>query len=119
MTISYTTVPKAVYPFDTCDALTRYTFGLILDRWKLSAREETWRKWYDDHGCYCVYDRKELAAELGVTQPTLRRCLDKLIEENLIEVERAEKFGAYRYYLPWRSRQAVGIADPMAQYGTP
>ena len=45
---------------------------------------------------------KELAAELGVTQPTLRRCLDKLIEEGLIEVERAERFGAYRYYMPWR-----------------
>ena len=118
MQLSYTTVPRAEYPFDRCDALTRYCFGLIFDRWKLSSRQECWRKWYDDaHGCYCVYDRKELAAELGISLPTLRRCIEQLVNEQLIVVERAERFGAYRYYLTRRARSACGVFDPLTQYG--
>ena len=116
--MNYTIVPRAEYPFERCDALTRYTFGLILDRWKLSAREDSWQKFTDERGTYCVYDRKELAADLGITQPTLRRCLDKLVEEKLIEVERAERYGAYRYYIPTLTRHMCGISDPRKLYGS-
>lgn len=114
MAVEYTIVPKDRIPFDRCDALSRYTFGLICDRWKISARAENVHRFYDDRlGCYCVYDRRELAMELGVTQPTLRRCLDKLIEEKLILVDRAERFGAYRYFLTPRSLMAMGLRDPL------
>ena len=65
MANKYTIVPAAQYPFDRLDALSRYTFGLIFDRWKLSARAETWREWVDDMGIYCVYDQRDLAVELG------------------------------------------------------
>ena len=112
----YTTVPRCEYPFQNCDALTRYAFGLIFDRWKLSAKEENWVKFTDCLGTYCVYDRKELAAELGITQPTLRRCLDKLVDEGLIHVDRAERFGAYRYYLTTIARVWLGEAEPKAKY---
>lgn len=114
--MKYTTVPRAQYPFSNCDALTRYTFGLIFDRWKLSAKEENWQRFTDCLGTYCVYDRKELASELGVTLPTLRRCVDKLVDEDLLRVDRAERCGAYRYYLPSRVRIWCGELDPKLKY---
>lgn len=112
----YTVVPRGTYPFHNCDALSRYAFGLIFDRWKLSAKEENWGKFTDSHGTYCVYERKELADELGVTQPTLRRCIDKLVAESLLQVDRAERFGAYRYYPSPTARAAMGEADPKIKY---
>lgn len=112
----YTIVPAAQYPFDRLDALSRYVFGLIWDRWKLSARSETWHKWTDEKGIYCVYEQAQLARELGVSAPTLRRCIDACVKEGLLEKERADKYGACRYYSTWRSRTAMGVPEGYAEY---
>lgn len=116
MAAKYTIVPAADFPFDRVDALTRYCFGLIYDRWKLSARPDTWQKWVDDVGIYCVYDQKELARELGVTLPTVRRCLDALESEGLLKRERTEKRGACRYYPTIRSRIGMPIPEGYKDY---
>lgn len=116
MATKYTIVPAAEYPFDRVDALSRYCFGLIFDRWKLSARAETWHKWVDDVGIYCVYDQKELGKELGVTLPTVRRCLDQLEAEKLIRRERTEKRGACRYYPTIRAVQGFDKPDGYVEY---
>lgn len=116
MATRYTIVPAAEYPFDRLDALSRYCFGLIYDRWKLSAKAETWRRWVDDTGIYCVFDQKDLAKELGITLPTVRRCLERLEAEQLIQRERTEKRGACRYYTTYRSRQAMGYPAGYEEY---
>ena len=112
----YTIVPAADYPFDQLDALSRYCFGLIFDRWRLSARSESWQKWADDTGIYCVYDQRELAKELGVTLPTVRRCLDALEREHVLRRERTERRGACRYYPSTIARVSMGGAAGQAEY---
>lgn len=116
MANKYTIVPAAHYPFDRLDALSRYTFGLIFDRWKLSARAETWRAWVDDMGIYCVYDQRDLANELGVTAPTVRRCLDALEREGLLKRERTGKRGACRYYPTAKARVSFDAPDGQREY---
>ena len=118
MANKYTIVPAAQYPFDRLDALSRYTFGLIFDRWKLSARAETWRDWVDDMGIYCVYDQRDLANELGVTAPTVRRCLDALEWEGLLKRERTGKRGACRYYPTVKARVSFEAPDGLREYIT-
>ena len=110
MATKYTIVPWASYPFDRCGPLSRYCFGLIYDRWKLSARADTWHKWVDENGIYCLYDQKELAHDLGVTLPTIRRCLDELEAEKCLKRERNGKRGACRYYI--HSYALVGLEKP-------
>lgn len=116
MAKTYTIVPSAVHPFDQLDALSRYCFGLIYDRWLLSGRKSTWRKWVDDEGLYCVYDQADLAKELGVSLPTVRRCLDALEAQNIIKRVRADKRGACRYYIKRASvRMAMGYPEAQAE----
>lgn len=116
MAIKYTVVPTNTPPFDRVDALSRYCFGLIYDRWKLSARPDTWHKWADDRGIYCTYDQRDLAAELGVTLPTVRRCLDRLADAQLLNKDRSDKYGACRYYPTAWARMAMGVPDGYAEY---
>lgn len=116
MAVKYTIVPINKPPFDRVDALSRYCFGLIYDRWKLSARPESWHKWSDERGIYCTYDQRDLAADLGVTLPTVRRCIDALIGAQLLAKDRADKHGACRYYTTVWSRQAMGVPDGYADY---
>ena len=116
MANKYTIVPTAEYPFDRTDALSRYCFGLIFDRWKLSARADTWQNWCDENGIYCVYDQKELAKALGITLPTVRRCLEQLEREELIKRERTDKRGACRYYTTWKSRMAMEKTPGYEEY---
>lgn len=111
----YTKVPRNEYPFNRVDAMSRYAFGLIYDRWSLSARED-WRKWVDECGIYCVYAREDLAAELGVTLPTLRKCMDQLIKAGLIEQRRAGKQGAFRYYPTALARLNMEVPEGFVEY---
>lgn len=112
----YTIVPSAEYPFDRCDALSRYVFGLIYDRWKLSTRTENRARWTDENGIYCVFDQSDIAKELGITLPTVRRCLNQLEDEKVIKRERTGKRGACRYYTTARARFAMGMTDGYADY---
>lgn len=110
--VKYTIVPRAEGCFARCDALTRYAFGLIYDRWRLSDRPESRDRWRDQRGVYCVYERAELAAALGCTLPTLRRCMQCLEAEGLLDSWRAERNGgAYRYYPTFIARTAMGRYD--------
>lgn len=98
MAVNYTIVPSADWPFDQCSALSRYVFGVVYSRWRLSARPETWHKWVDDIGLYCLYDQREIAREVGITLPTLRRCLDELEHHRLLHRVRVDQHSACRYY---------------------
>lgn len=117
----YTIVPRGAYPFHRVDALSRYAFGLIYDRFRLSNREETQHKWTDKHGVYCVFDRADLARELGVSLPTLRRCMDVLVEQGLIVMRRNGPHAAWRYYPTARAHlymecSAADIANAIESY---
>lgn len=111
MAVNYTIVPRCVPPFDGLDALTRYAFGLIYDRYRLSSREETRQRWTDENGVYCVYDRADLAREMGVTLPTVRRCMDALAAAGLVYMRRSGPHGAWRYYPSVTARDAMGALD--------
>lgn len=54
---------------------TRYAFGLIYDRWKLSDSDRNRDAFTDSYGVYCVYDRQDIAEEMGVTLPTVRKAI--------------------------------------------
>ena len=107
--------------------MARYCFGLLYDRFKLSEKSvdeyrsdkflgaRTYRLCdlnprkfpgdtrTNDHarGADCVYKQKDLAAEMGCTERTIRRCLDTLREAGLIETERAGFNGANRLFIPF------------------
>ena len=118
MAVNYTIVPRAEFPFDRLDALSRYCFGLIYDRWRLSARGETWHKWTDENGIFCLYDQRELAKDLGVTLPTVRRCLEQLEGQKLLRRERIGKHGACRYYTTAYARMGMGVPEGYAEDDT-
>ena len=79
---------------------TRYAFGLIYDRWQLSCMPENQEKYTDEWGVYCVFSREALAAEMGVSLPTLRNAVKILIKRELIHSRLAYAGGYWRYYMP-------------------
>ena len=111
MAVNYTIVPRRVFPFEGLDAMTRYAFGLIYDRYRLSSREETRERWTDEHGTYCVFDRQELADELGVSLPTLRRCMDAMVKAGVLVMRRNGPHAAWRYYPTGSAKAAMGLLD--------
>lgn len=129
-------IPSAEGPFSGLDAMARYCFGLLYDRYKLSQksvdeyRSEKFlgarvhrlcdlnpRRFPDDtrtkimHEVYCVYKQKDLAAEMGCTERTIRRCLDTLREAGVIETERAGFNGANRFFIPFSVQQYFNTDD--------
>ena len=92
-------VPRAQNVFARADIMSRNAFGLIYDRWKLSNRPQNQAVFTDAYGVYCVYDRQDLARELGVTLPTVRKAIKALIDQELITARRAGIGGAWRYYV--------------------
>lgn len=103
MSLVYTLVPRPIGDFAHLDALTRYCFGLIWDRWKLSSRPENRPRFTDRFGIYCVFERSAIAGEMGVTLPTVRRCIDALISANLVYARRTGSGATYRYYISERA----------------
>ena len=92
-------VPRAIGPFQGLDMATRYAFGLIYDRWKLSDSDRNRDAFTDAHGVYCVYDRQDIAEEMGVTLPTVRKAIKALIDHRIIKARRAGVGAAWRYYV--------------------
>ena len=111
MAVNYTIVPRRVFPFEGLDAMTRYAFGMIYDRYRLSSREETRERWTDEHGTYCVFDRQDLADELGVSLPTLRRCMDAMVKAGVLVMRRNGPHAAWRYYPTASAKAAMGALD--------
>lgn len=107
----YTLVPRAQGSFAGLDCLSRYAFGLIFDRYQLSTRPKTMESWHDDHGYYCVYDRAELARDMGVTLPTVRRCIKALEDAHVLTMRRAGTGAAWRYYVSISVEIELGKLD--------
>ena len=101
----YTIVPLPAGPFERLDPLARMCFGFIWDRYKLSNYNVTGAAddspWYDAtvEAVYCVYSQHELAADIGCSLRTVRRCLDDLVNENVLWYRRCEYQGAARFYV--------------------
>lgn len=95
----YTLIPRPVGSFAGLDMTARYAFGLVFDRWQLSKKDSS-GKFKDEHGIYCVYSREAMAAEMGVSLPTLRTAMTHLTKRGLINSRLVMKGGALRYYIP-------------------
>lgn len=131
-------IPSAEGPFSGLDAMARYCFGLLYDRYRLSLRSvgeyhsEKFlgarvvklsklnpRKFAGDerttttYETYCVYKQKDLAALMGCTERTVRRCMETLRDAGVIETERAGFNGANRFFIPF-SVQRYFNTDDMA-----
>lgn len=100
----YTLIPRPIGDFAHLDAMTRYAFGLIWDRWRLSCREDNIDRFRDRWGVYCVFEREALAGEMGCTLPTVRRCINALSDANLVYGRRTGVGGSYRYYVTERAK---------------
>lgn len=118
MSSIYTLIPRPIYDFAHLDALTRYTFGLIYDRWTLSYRKENRARFTDDKGIFCYYERKALAAEMGISLPTLRRCINALEDAHLIIYRRYGLGAPWRYYITERARDHMECASESWWYGS-
>lgn len=104
MSSKFVFVPRAQSVFARADIMSRNVFGLIYDRWKLSNRPQNQQAFTDAYGVYCVYDRQDLAKELGVTLPTVRKAVKTLIDQELITARRAGIGAAWRYYVTVRAQ---------------
>lgn len=100
MSSTYTLIPRPVGSFAGLDITTRYAFGLIYDRWQLSSRKDNRKKFSDSYGTYCVFSREAMAAEMGVSLPTLRTAMQVLIRRELIHSRMPAAGSAWRYYIP-------------------
>lgn len=103
MSSVYTLIPRPIYDFAGLDALSRYAFGLLWDRWQLSIRPENQSRFSDPHGIFCFYEQTAMAGEVGVTLPTIRRCLKALQKRGLIVTRRVGMGEPVRYYMTIRA----------------
>lgn len=105
MAQKYMLVPLPRGIFARYDLTTRAVIGALYDRTRLSGYNQigdpSGRAWYDhERDCvYCVYAQDELAAQLGVSDRTIRRSLDTLRRDGLVDWRKATYKGANRYYL--------------------
>lgn len=97
---TYTMIPRPVGSFAGLDMTTRYAFGLIYDRWQLSGCKRNADRFTDRYGVYCVFSREAMAAEMGVSLPTLRSAMKLLIDRELIISRMPAAGSAWRYYIP-------------------
>lgn len=95
----YTLIPRPVAIFAGLDMTSRYAFGLIYDRWLLSNKAGNKERFTDRYGVYCVFSREAMAAEMGVSLPTLRKALQPLYERGLVIARLPISGGPWRYYV--------------------
>lgn len=107
MSSLYTLIPRPIGEFAGLDMTTRYAFGLIYDRWQLSAKAENRARFTDAFGVYCVFSRESMAAEMGISLPTLRGAMKVLIARELIVSRLSAPGGAWRYYIPRSVQDAM------------
>ena len=109
MSSVFTFIPRPIYEFAGLDMASRYAFGLIYDRLKLSAKNRD--KFTDRYGLYCVFSRESMAAEMGITVPTLRKAIKQLMDRELITSRIAEAGGCWRYYLMQRAKDSIAMQE--------
>lgn len=100
-------VPMAQGYFTGIDPLARLAFGLLWDRYRLSDTNVTnaglnESAWYDEafDDIFFVYDVAKLAADMGCSERTARRCLDDLRRSGIITWKRTRFGGANKYFIP-------------------
>lgn len=107
----YTIVPLPQGPFAALDPLARLCFGLIWDRYKISSYNVTGcagdSPWYDsdEDEIYCAFAQGELAALMGVSERTVRRCLADLKAADVIWWRKAKYASSCRYYVDYSIRR--------------
>lgn len=105
MAQKYMLIPLPTGLFKGYDLVTRAVIGALHDRTRLSnynlIGDPCSNPWYDrqEQKVYCVYTHAELAEQLGVSERTVRRSLDKLRDDQLIWWRKATYKGANRYFL--------------------
>ena len=109
MSSVFTFIPRPIYEFAGLDMASRYAFGLIYDRLQLSAKNRD--RFTDRYGLYCVFSRESMAAEMGITVPTLRKAINQLIDRELITTRMAEAGGSWRYYLMQRAKDSLEMSE--------
>lgn len=107
MSSIYTLVPRPINDFAHLDVVSRYAFGLIYDRWLLSCRKDNRERFADEYGVYCFYERRAMAAEIGVTLPTIRRAIKALEDAGLITYGRDGLGAPWKYYVTERGRDNI------------
>ena len=112
----YTLVPRPIYEFAGLDITARYAFGMLYDRWLLSKMDDNRARFTDNQGIYCLYSRPALAADMGVTLPTLRRAIKALEERDLIYTRVATYGGNIRYYITRRALDSLEQSDTVPLY---
>lgn len=113
MSSIYTLIPRPIGEFAGLDMASRYAFGLIYDRWMLSRRKENRERYSDENGVYCVFSREAMAAEMGITVPTLRKAINQLIDRCLIRAIMPQMGFGWRYYVTKRAVNSMEISrDP-------
>ena len=119
-------IPSAEGPFSGLDAMARYCFGLLYNRYQLSMRTHSegdsrisevrtvrlcdafpYRpSMRNDTSeismsyAFCIYTQGDLAREMGCTDRTVRRCLEDLRRAGVIETKREGYNGALRFFFP-------------------
>lgn len=107
----YSLTPLPQGPFAGLDPLARLCFGLIWDRYRVSSYNVTGcagdSPWYDpaEDEIFCVFGQGELAALVGVSERTIRRCLADLKAADVIWWRKAQYRGSCRYYVEYTIRQ--------------
>lgn len=100
-------IPRPAGSFAGLDMTARYAFGLIYDRWQLSERKSNRERFTDRYGVYCVFSREAMAAEMGVSLPTLRMAMHQLIQRELVISRMPAAGSAWRYYIPENVRDEL------------
>lgn len=104
MSSIYTLVPRPINDFAHLDLASRYAFGLIWDRWQLSCKKENRERFTDKRGLFCYYERRAMAAEIGVTLPTVRKAINALEDAGLIMYAHDGLGAPWKYYITERGR---------------
>lgn len=113
MAQKYLLVPLPVGLFEGYDLSTRSVLGALYGRYRLSGYhqigDETGTAFFDEQEqrVYCVYTYAELCKQLGISERSVRRCLDRLRDDGLVWWRKASYGGANRYYLHERITQEL------------
>ena len=111
MAQKYMLVPLPIGVFAEYDLVTRAVLGALFDRLKISEYHLTGgnEHYYDriEEQVFCIYTHAELAQQLGVSEKTVRRSLQRLTEDNLVWWYKATYKGANRYFLHYGITQAL------------
>ncbi len=113
MAQKYLLVPLPEGLFDGYDLSTRAVLGALYGRLRLSnyhlIGDESGTAFFDEQEqrVYCVYTYAELCKQLGISERSVRRCLDRLRDDGLVWWRKASYGGANRYYLHERITQEL------------